>query len=485
MPVIREVHEAGQCVRLDLTRQVLRLEVPEVFSHRRPGERDHADPPLLDILPHKTNGPVSAATLLLKARQFDDGLYAAVELAAQQGAGRFAGKAALLRSLAGMLAAEPATTEPSAAVLLHAACQLGGIAAATPACWQVAVHKTIEEFFSDELQSQPLGFYTWSNELKAIFCQDRLLQRPMERIAETALARALDSTPGAREAHDAYLHLTSRLTNPPKKLNLQDAGKRPPFFPPSRSHEVELFESLYENQAIPEGFDLMTELIRRVRVGEIDLKPTDSSGWYDHQTWSLEPLLLPDRMPESARLELGQRYRRHLEDLFRGVLTLVRETHVKQEGGGRGGYGGGGYGRPSPISVHPSLTVEPLASLYSRRANCYRFVRAVLEQAFGTDALRHLHRFSQRGASEVNLAEELEWIQRLFEGAAATANQQLGHEARAESEEQIRTFAQWREKLAIDPDVSSDVRMMVPVFQDLQRQKTKVLDLPGVADGVG
>ena len=38
---------------------------------------------------------VSAATLLLKAKFFDDRLYAAVELAAQQGMGRFAGKAAL------------------------------------------------------------------------------------------------------------------------------------------------------------------------------------------------------------------------------------------------------------------------------------------------------------------------------------------------------------------------------------------------------
>ena len=40
----------------------------------------------------------------MKAKQFDDRLYAAVELAAQQGAGRFAGKAMLLASMAGTLA---------------------------------------------------------------------------------------------------------------------------------------------------------------------------------------------------------------------------------------------------------------------------------------------------------------------------------------------------------------------------------------------
>ena len=103
MPATREVHADGWCVRLDLSRQVLGLEVPEfVFGWRPEGEQAQ---PLLPTPPAADDGPVSAATLLLKAKQFDDGLYAAVELAAQQGAGRFAGKASLLRSLAGTLAA--------------------------------------------------------------------------------------------------------------------------------------------------------------------------------------------------------------------------------------------------------------------------------------------------------------------------------------------------------------------------------------------
>ena len=67
-----------------------------------------------------------------------------------------------------------------------------------------------------------------------------------------------------------------------------------------------------------------------MRSGEVNLEPTGESGWYDHQTWSLEPLVVPDRTPEAARLELGKRYRKHLEDLFRGALALARETHVKQ-----------------------------------------------------------------------------------------------------------------------------------------------------------
>jgi hypothetical protein len=101
MAPIREVHADGWCVRLDLSRQVLGMEVPEFVLSWHP-EGEPADP-LLPTPPASDNGPVQAATLLLKAKQFDDGLYAAVELAAQRGAGRFAGKAALLRSLAATL----------------------------------------------------------------------------------------------------------------------------------------------------------------------------------------------------------------------------------------------------------------------------------------------------------------------------------------------------------------------------------------------
>src|SRR5262249_42425246 len=104
MTATREVHVDGWNVRLDPGRQVLRLEVPELFARPR-GSRISTEPPLLPTLPFTGKGPLSAATLLLKAKQFDDRLCAAVELAAQQGAGRFAGKGLLLRSLASTLAA--------------------------------------------------------------------------------------------------------------------------------------------------------------------------------------------------------------------------------------------------------------------------------------------------------------------------------------------------------------------------------------------
>src|SRR5947209_1419704 len=147
---------------------------------------------------------------------------------------------------------------------------------------------------------------------------------------------------------------------------------------------------------------------------------------------------------EGARLELGKRYRKHLEALFRGALALTRETHAKQAGGGVGGYAGV---RQRPIPVHPGLTVEPLPTLYARRAASYRFVRSVLEEAFGREGLHALRRLTPEGASTAGLAEELAWIEELFTGAAATANRELGVGRSDEGDAAARRFARWRADL--------------------------------------
>jgi hypothetical protein len=471
MTSTREVHADGWRVRLGIDRQVLRLEVPEAANGWQRGRRP-AEPPLAPVLPRSEAGPVSAATLLLKAKQVDDRLYASIELAAQQGAGRFAGKAALLRSLAATLATARSGADIAAAVMLHAACRLGNVPVVVPEDLAEPVHWATAGFLADERLSWPLGFYNQSNELTAIFRQDRFLQQPLNPDTADILTHTLEQTPGALEAYNACLRLNARLTNPPKKLTIWDAGKRPPFFPPSRSHEVSLFESLYEYIPVPEEFDLMGELIRRIRSGEIHLLPTEQSGWYDHQTWSLEPLLLPDRMPERAHLELGKRYRKHLEDLFRGALALVRETHVKQAGGGWGG-GCGGF-RERPIWINPNLSIEPLPSLYMRRAASYRFLRTVLEEAFGVDAFNALPAFTAEGTSKTSLARELERAEKLFLGTSAITTKELGMGTAGAGDDSAGCFSEWRGALHSDADVSRDARMMAPVFYDVERKKTKV-----------
>src|SRR5205807_977590 len=86
---------------------------------------------------------VSASMLAVKAKLFDDGLYAAAELAGQPA------KTKLLKSLAHV------------APLVAAAARLGG--ADVPG--SSGVDRITREFLDDEKASKPLAFYTWSDEL--------------------------------------------------------------------------------------------------------------------------------------------------------------------------------------------------------------------------------------------------------------------------------------------------------------------------------
>src|SRR3954453_6130879 len=97
----REFDAEGVRVRVDVTPQVIAIDVPEDISYAERAETKRVDVPLMPTIP-VTGGErmVSGSLLAQKAKQFDDGLYAAVDLAAQRGAGRYRGKTELLTRLA-------------------------------------------------------------------------------------------------------------------------------------------------------------------------------------------------------------------------------------------------------------------------------------------------------------------------------------------------------------------------------------------------
>ncbi len=340
---VREVVDQGYRVRLDLGPQILGIDVLEDRGFGL--ESGSAEPAISPTLAGTGAGMVSGSMLAQKAKQFDDGLYAAVELAAEAGAGSFAGKAAMLRETAqrAVLNLDRPVPGNSVAILL-AACRQGGVRVAEPPSIAREVEAAEREFLANPLRSKPLGFYTWSPALARIYRQDRMLQAELQGPAGIARVAEASAASNSRTTYESYLALVDRLTNPHGSLgDLRSALKavdasRPgevpvkgvAVLPASRSHESDLVMRLYGNRPIPEGFSLVDEMVRRVRSGQIDLRPTASSGWYDYQTYALEPLVIPEKMPESARLRLAETYRKQLLELFKGVLALTRETHVKQ-----------------------------------------------------------------------------------------------------------------------------------------------------------
>ena len=470
---------------VDRARQILRLATTD---------RDW-DIPVLEPTPRIEGSFVSAALLAQKAKQFDDGLYAAVELAVQSGAGRFPAKRALIQ------AALASIEDAGAAEILYSAARLGGADIEPPDALAAAVESRTESFLADPLGSKPLGFYTWTPELTRIFQQDRALQTEIVGPAAEALAGLLQDSE-FEQAYTQCVKLASKLTNRLASPDLRSwaPGQSTTFFPPSAAHETELVKRLYGDKPIPDGFSLIDELIASVREGRISLTPRKTSGWYDFQSRALEPLIEPRRAPESERLSMGDEYRRALEALGKGCLSLARETHVKQLEVAMPASSAAGWRIPQrkPIYVSPQISVEPLYGHYLRRAIGYGFVRSVLEPAFGEQAIEDMRRITPEGPVDVKLREELDHIAALFYGASVIAARELGftNEQRCAletselavaaqpsssrlgsgrgPEADARQFKDWARMLSQDVDLRGDARMMVPVFHDLQRRKTKV-----------
>jgi hypothetical protein len=455
--VTRDLRGDGWHVQLDLSPQVLSLAIPNEMTFLKDEEELAPTSGTVsgsDRLSRIVIGNfVSASMLALKAKLFDDGLFAAAELAAQPA------KEKLLAPLINV------------APLIAAAASLGGLDVPFPQ----DVHGMTEAFLANELASRPLGFYTWSAPLRRIFQQDRLLQQPLTRSDVAALTAALNAAPALKAAYSVHLDFVAKLTNP-RVSDMPDL--RQPngryFFPPSQSLESALATRLFGDRAVPDGWSLADEVVRRLRDGSLTVDPTDASGWYDFQMWALEPLVRLPQMPEGARLTINDRYREQLDDLFRAILALTRETHVKQlvfpdiAAAAM---------RPREVEVVvrvlPQLTIEPTRTYYERRAVGYDFVRRVLESL---GPLRLMYRMTDAGPVKRPLDEELEEMTALFRGAAAVAGEELGMEP-AEGPEADR-FRAW----ASDPDIAADVRMMVPVFFDRGRSQTKVWAILGWAN---
>ncbi len=464
-------------VERDLTRQKLELDIPADSQHRP----FRLAPSLADLRGEPKF--VSAAALMHKAKRFDDGLYAAVELAALHGGGNRPAKTAWLARLRDVLEESPAATA------LYAAARVLDPVTPVPAVLADAVDRRVSSFLADERRSKPLSFYAWTEDLVGVFRHDRLLQAELSAAELAPLVDALHAHSALRAEYERYLGLIERLTNPlvddglRSLLRALDEGTQPlrdkgRLFPPSAAHETELGKRLYGDAPIPAEFDLMAELIARVRARDLDLEPTTVSGWYDHQVWSLEPLVVPEGTAEAARLRFADEYRSHLEDLFRAAWAMARETHVKQlEIPDLGAAPRLGFLRTKPkLVVCPELTCEPLPTHYRRRADAYRFVRQVVEDCFGADALRLMHRQTAAGPVEPHLHDELTFMTRLFDGAAARCEREIGASAAALTSDE-ETFAGWSPHE--DADLGADIRAMVPVFYDVERGKTKVWVLLG------
>jgi hypothetical protein len=111
----------------------------------------------------------------------------------------------------------------------------------------------------------------------------------------------------------------------------------------------------------------------------------------------------------------------------------------------------------------------------------------VLSDAFGADSLGGMRRLTPGGPVEATLDRELDRMEAIFHGAYGVISSELGIEARSavdgrDLDADIAAFRKWMSEVQADEDLAADCRLMVPVFYDIQRRKTKVWVVLGWTD---
>lgn len=435
-----------------------------------------------------------------KAKQFDDGLYAAMDLAYFHGVDKSV--PCLPDLMARFLGAM--NGDLKAAAFFSAGLMIGGIEDGPHDA--AITRKFIDAFERDETASKPIGFYTWNEELKTLFRFFRFFQQRIEdREIADAVAAALVKDEALRNDYEKLLAFYSGLTNPFIDLSCMDLieggkvsgkpldkiaaakglPKRPIgpgvcILPYSGSTETVLFEKLFP-EGLPGNANLMEELIARIRSGKVDLAPTDKSGWYTHQVYALETLLLPTKGQEAQKLCMTARYKERTLEAFKAILTKTRETHARQAAIG---CSSGVEGPATPVA--PRLRLEPAPSFYLRTARSYAFVEKLVTASLGADALHSLNRIRENGKSDMPLDEELRYMKNLFYGFYLVCCEDVGlkpdlAEGEVETEsEAMKAATEWLEKFAEDPDLAYDTRVSVPVYNDFNSMKTTLWATLGV-----
>lgn len=417
----------------------------------------------------------SVQTIGTITKQLDDSIYAGVERAIQDGLGATVlPKRSILEGALDWLVTHRSAAADAATVRVAAALRLGGAPAVVPGDLDGRVVAAMKEFEEQPAASKPIGFYTWSKELSAIWKQDRFLQKPILSADEScALASAIAADPARKARYESLLALVARLTNPlhaslAKEVASAAAGSCAApaapvaFLSSSKTAEVALFEKLYPG-GIPANANLMQDLVDAIREGRVDLAPKADDGWYQHQQFALETLLVTDQSEERSKIAFTAKYKKRLQEAFETMLVQHRETHVKQTDMAL---------TSADMSEIPDFRLEPMATVYVRHARSYVFLEAALDDAYGKELLDQGVAVNAGGAESETLRARIRRVRDLFYGLYVDSAFDIGMKpkldskgdpAKAEWTALGASADKWLSGIAQDPVAKSDVRVMIPI----------------------
>ncbi len=494
----RTMDVQGHRVVVDVTPATFRIDLPEDIGF---GDRDEKPSapvhPSLRAAAGVTPFP-SMAVIEAAGKRFNDRLYATIELLLDRGIpDRLPGRSDFLDALRRALDVGQrgdASTEALARII--AALGLAGRTADAPGDLSSRVAALKDGFLADTGRSKPLGFYTTSRVLQDIFRRDRFLQggadpRKPDGAWLSALGAALRNDGKLAAAYATYLDVAARLTNPLADSGLLEAefdtAATAAVFPASRSLEGDLFRRVFGSRPIPPGSTLMDTFIAAIRKGDVTLGPRPESGWYDYQTWSLEPLIRPESGAEHGKIVRDAEYAKFCEEVFKACLTKRRETHVKQIEIPLVGAAMPRPPRRLEVAVRPEWSLEPQVTCLLRTAEGYAFVCDALARILGVEALRVTKLDGLGGEEGPPLFDALNAAELRHRRLAALAASEIGLPpgalgASVDAAAAAALAAEGRSEItALIAESGDDPRVMVPVAFNTETRRYRCWAIAGVA----
>ncbi|MEZ5337586.1 MAG: hypothetical protein R3F46_04920 [bacterium] len=340
----------------------------------------------------------------------DDRVLAALELEVSRGDIVYpGGKQQWIRDVYDALPAGEAEDLQRARAFLATSYVIGGGSLQLDPKLAALSNRMKQQFERDRIASTVIGFYSQSDSLSAIFRRDRFLQgvagagRPgwfdvVDDAGQLALMQQIDNalsgSMALRDAYNDFNALQAIVTNPAAPGDLNDLTAPTPagiaVFPHSRSLEEQLFTGA------PPGTEPMELLKDALLSGEVDLLPQPDSGWYGHQQYALETLLLPERADEFAKLDIAPAYLSRQETAFESTITQRRETQSKNLAAGE-------VASAPRMQDVPILQLEPAPTVYLRTGRAYGYLYSKLAEMYmpGSNEqldwiLEELHQASRR-----------------------------------------------------------------------------------------
>ena len=470
---------------------LLRLDVPIIHPDYE-GALLELHPSYAAAVKNRHNVLPSVNLLDGKCKQFDDGLYAALDQAYYKGLkDRLRSHVDVIKQLY-----EKTDKASEAAAFLAAGLELADVRVEVK---NAELKDRYVREFQQSAAAKPIGFYTWNDMLQQCWKFMKFFQHefgPHELAVPTALSAILSKDTGLRADYERINSFYARLTNPLLCLPLTGLPEAPltaeafkqlcrerkvhratvAVLPPSTSRETVLFDRLFP-AGLPADANLMNEFIRRIRSGEVDLTPRPSSGWYDHQVYALETMLLPERGDERNKLYLTKQYKKRMLEAFQALVTKRRETHSRQLGVTKD------EAMPPPELpefVQPRLRVEPCPSFFLRTARAYAFLAGFLEAALGKDALTQLKGLREGGEREADLFTELQQMRDLFYGLYLISCEDIGQPINLAKDEAVdpekcyHLASKWLPGAFRDADMAADTRVSIPLYADSARNVTRL-----------